>query len=136
MLKFDLTKTDIDEVEDKISDRMIDTEIDVTIDNDGIGPYECHGYCGVDKGTDYAYIEEQEEVPVEIIFDPKEYDVDDIDVIIDAQNRDWEHGGDDYRDGIPIETHLAIKDKKIIQKRRFFFKKICVYSGTLYWKEF
>lgn len=34
--------------------REYEIELDVDVANDGIGAYECHGFRGVDHGTDYV----------------------------------------------------------------------------------
>lgn len=64
----------------------IDVDCDYSIENDGIGPYEYWGFKGVDRGTDYAVIENTE-------WDTTGFTKEEIDLInsqIDKKLNDWE----------------------------------------------
>ena len=52
--------------------KYLDTiELSTSVDNDGIGHYECWGFCGNDKGTDYILLEHD---PIKIEISNREKD--------------------------------------------------------------
>lgn len=63
----------------------IEVKCKFSIDNDGIGPYEYWGSKGIDKGVDYAVIDETE-------WDKNGFTAEEIDLIekaIDKNLNDW-----------------------------------------------
>ena len=64
----------------------IDVDCDFIIENDGIGPYEYWGFKGVDRGTDYAVIQNTD-------WDTTGLTKEEIELInskIDKKLNDWE----------------------------------------------
>lgn len=50
----------------KVEDAIDDMNFTLTVDNDGIGPYEFWGHCGFDHGNTYLILEDVEPVEIEI----------------------------------------------------------------------
>ena len=50
-------KKDKIHIEVSIGDFEVELEVEVHIYFDGIGHYECHGYCGFDKGHEVADVQ-------------------------------------------------------------------------------